>query len=166
MLKLRKSGCIIFILIIFSGRLSAQEGPLGEWPEFVPQGFITAPHPQNPDIQTHLYGDWGGIVGEEFLVIQDSRVKLLYHSYHETYVTSHLHQEDIMQDWELGYDPVTFVKHTPLAKPGGPYPGPAWAHTDTPGYLQHPLSGEHLLYNTVRPGTNISTRNGIHCPAG
>jgi len=129
------------------------EGPLGEWPEFIPIGFITAPHPDNPNYQTHLYGDWGGIVGEEFIFLQDDLIKLLYHSYHETYMTDHPHQEDIINDWTLGYNPNTKIKYTPLAKPGGPYPGPAWEHTDTPGYIQHPITGEHLIYNTVRPGT-------------
>jgi hypothetical protein len=128
-------------------------GPLGEWPDFDPIGFITAPHPDDPSQQTYLYGDWGGIVGEEFIFLQDQRIKLLYHSYHETYLTYRAHQEEILDDWALGYDPVTKIKHTPLARPGGPVPGPAWQHTDTPAYFQHPLTGEHLLYNTVRPGT-------------
>mgnify|MGYP007059601039 CR=1 FL=1 len=128
------------------------EGPLGEWPDFVPVGFITAPHPDNPAVQTHLYGDWGGIVGEEFLFLQDGFVKLLYHSYHETYMTRRPHELDILQDWELGYDPVTRIKHPPLARPGGPIPGPAWDHTDTPAYFRHPMTGGHLLYNTMRPG--------------
>ena len=128
-------------------------GPIGEWPDFTPIGFITAPHPDNPEYQTHLYGDWGGIVGEEFIFIQDDMIKLLYHSYHETYMTYHPLEEDVLSDWELGYDPVTKIKYTPLAQPGGPNPGPAWDHTDTPGYIRHPITGEHLLYNTVRPGT-------------
>jgi len=145
---------IILILITFPGNwLYGQEGPLGEWPDFTPLGFITAPHPQNPNVQTHLYGDWGGIVGEEFLVIEDSMIKLLYHSYHETYITNRIHKEELLRDWELGYNPNTYEKYTPLASPGGPYPGPAWNHTDTPGYILHPHTGEHLLYNTVRPGT-------------
>ncbi|MCF8368495.1 MAG: T9SS type A sorting domain-containing protein [Bacteroidales bacterium] len=142
-----------FWLIILSINLYGQEGPLGEWPDFEPIGFITAPHPQNPNVQTHLYGDWGGIVGEEFLSIQDSILKLFYHSYHATYLTQHLNKQNILEDWELGYDPVTHVKYTPLVSPGGPYPGPAWSHTDTPGYIQHPVTDEHLLYHTVRPGT-------------
>ena len=129
------------------------EGPLGEWPDFTAIGYITAPHPDAPQYQTHLYGDWGGIVGEEFIFLQDSKIKLLYHSYHETYMTEHSHQENILHDWSLGYNPVTKLKYTPLVKPGGPNPGPAWDHTDTPGYIQHPITGEHLLYNTVRPGT-------------
>jgi hypothetical protein len=129
------------------------DGPLGEWPDFTPIGYITAPHPDNPQYQTHLYGDWGGIVGEEFIFIQENKIKLLYHSYHETYLTEHTHNEEILQDWTLGYDPITKIKLTPLAKPGGPNPGPAWSHTDTPSYIQHPITGEHLLYNTVRPGT-------------
>ena len=133
--------------------LHTQQGPLGEWPDFTPIGFITAPHPQNPNVQTHLYGDWGGIVGEEFLVIQDSLLKLLYHSYHETYMTQRPLQEEFLHDWELGYNSITFEKYTPLICPGGPYPGPAWDHTDTPGYILHPITDEHLLYNTVRPGT-------------
>ena len=128
-------------------------GPLGEWPEFIPVGFITAPHPDNPNYQTHLYGDWGSIVGEEFIFLQEGKIKLLYHSYHETYMTEHPHEEEVLTDWALGYDPVTKIKYTPLVCPGGPVPGPAWDHTDTPGYLRHPLTGEHLLYNTVRPGT-------------
>ena len=33
-------------------------GPLNEWPDFTPIGYITAPHPDNPEYQTHLYGDW------------------------------------------------------------------------------------------------------------
>ena len=144
---------IIIFLFAAETELFAQDGPLGEWPDFTPLGFITAPHPQDSNYQTHLYGDWGGIVGEEFLVIQDGLIKLFYHSYHETYMTKHLHQQDILADWELGYDPVTFQKYTPLAHPGGPFPGPAWDHTDTPAYILHPLTGEHLLYNTVRPGT-------------
>ncbi|PLX04569.1 MAG: hypothetical protein C0595_02650 [Marinilabiliales bacterium] len=144
---------ILTLLLLYTTRLYSQEGPLGEWPDFTPIGFITAPHPQNPNYQTHLYGDWGGIVGEEFLVIQDSLIKLLYHSYHANYLTKHLNQADLLQNWELGYDPVTYEKFTPLASPVGPYPGPAWSHTDTPGYILHPLTGEHLLYNTVRPGT-------------
>jgi len=129
------------------------EGPLGEWPNFSPIGFITAPHPDDPETQTHLYGDWGGIVGEEFIFIQDDMIKLLYHSYHETYMTEHLHEEDVLRDWALGYDAETKIKFTPLAKPGGPIPGSAWEHTDTPSYIQHPITGEHLLYNSVRPGT-------------
>ena len=131
----------------------AQDGPLGEWPDFTPLGFITAPHPNNPDIQTHLYGDWGSIVGEEFLIIEDGLIKLLYHSYHETYLTQHPQQEDILHDWVLGYDPITHIKHPPLVSPGGPVPGPAWNHTDTPACIQHPITGEYLIYNTVRPGT-------------
>jgi len=131
----------------------SSDGPLNEWPEFTPIGFITAPHPDYPEYQTHLYGDWGGIVGEEFIFLQDDKIKLMYHSYHETYITDHPHQEDVLSNWTLGYDPVTKIKYTPLVKPGGPYPGPAWEHTDTPGYIQHPITGEHLLYNTVRPGT-------------
>lgn len=151
--KLKTAGFIFFILVLPGSLLQAQSGPLGEWPDFVPQGFITAPHPQDSSYQTHLYGDWGGIVGEEFLVIQEGLIKLFYHSYHETYLTQHPHEEDIMQDWALGYRPDTHEKFPPLAQPGGPYPGPAWNHTDTPGYIQHPVTEEHLLYNTVRPGT-------------
>ena len=128
-------------------------GPLGEWPDFTPIGFITAPHPDYPEFQTHLYGDWGSIVGEEFIFLQDDKIKLLYHSYHETYLTQRLHDYNVLDNWTLGYDPVTKIKYTPLANPGGPNPGPAWEHTDTPGYIQHPITGEHLLYNTVRPGT-------------
>jgi len=133
--------------------LDGSSGPLGEWPEFVPMGFITAPHPDLPDQQTHLYGDWGSIVGEEFIFLQDGKIKLLYHSYHETYLTERPHELDLLDDWALGYDKITKIKFTPLVRPGGPIPGPAWDHTDTPGYLQHPITGEHLLYNTVRPGT-------------
>jgi len=129
------------------------DGPLGEWPEFVPIGNITAPHPDDPEYQTYLYGDWGAIVGEEFIFLQEGMVKLLYHSYHATHMTERIHESDVLDNWALGYDPVTKVRYPPLAQPGGPYPGPAWAHTDTPGYLQHPITGEHLLYNTVRPGT-------------
>jgi hypothetical protein len=129
------------------------DGPLGEWPDFVPIGNITAPHPDDPSVQTYLYGDWGAIVGEEFLCLQDGMLKLLYHSYHETYMTQRVHEEDVLDNWALGYDPVTKLKYTPLAQLGGPNPGPAWAHTDTPGYIQHPVTGKHLLYNTVRPGT-------------
>ena len=136
-----------------AARADDGDGPLGEWPDFTPIGFITAPHPHDPQVQTHLYGDWGSIVGEEFLFLQDGRVKLLYHSYHETYLTERVHEAELLDDWALGYDPVTKLKHTPLARPGGPAPGPAWAHTDTPAYLRHPLTGQHLLYNTVRPGT-------------
>ena len=144
---------IICTVILCSTLLNAQQGPLGEWPDFTPLGYITAPHPQNPNYQTHLYGDWGGIVGEEFLIIQNDLIKLLYHSYHETYMTEHPLEENIMQDWELGYSPVTYNKYTPLVCTGGPYPGPAWNHTDTPSYIHHPVTGEHLIYNTVRPGT-------------
>jgi len=132
---------------------ASSEGPLGEWPDFTPIGYITAPHPDDPQNQTHLYGDWGGVVGEEFIFIEDDKIKLVYHSYHETYLTEHSLQQEILHDWVLGYDSVTKIKHTPLAGPGGPTPGPAWDHTDTPGYIKHPVTGEHLLYNTVRPGT-------------
>ncbi len=121
------------------------DGPLGEWPDFIPIGYITAPHPDNPEFQTHLYGDWGSIVGEEFIFLQDGMVKLLYHSYHATYMTERIHEPDVLDNWALGYDPITKLKYTPLVQPGGPIPGPAWAHTDTPGYLQHPITGEHLL---------------------
>jgi len=168
-----KKSYIIVILILFIGssfyptidannrdldngdfdRVNFENGPLGEWPDFTPIGFITAPHPDDPQYQTHLYGDWGGIVGEEFIFLQENKIKLLYHSYHETYMTEHSHQEQILTDWALGYNPVTKIKYTPLVKPGGSNPGPAWDHTDTPGYIQHPVTGEHLLYNTVRPGT-------------
>jgi hypothetical protein len=140
------------------------DGPLGQWPDFVPIGYITAPHPDNPDYQTHLYGDWGSIVGEEFIFIQDGMVKLLYHSYHETYMTKRVHECAVLDNWALGYDPVTKVKYTPLAQPGGPIPGPAWNHTDTPGYLHHPITGEHLLYNTVRPGTKDDTPDWVGLP--
>ena len=136
-----------------SSKINGANGPLGEWPDFTPIGFITAPHPDNPEYQTHLYGDWGGIVGEEFLFLQDDTIKLLYHSYHATYMTQRAHEYNVLDNWTLGYDPVTKIKYTPLAKPGGPNPGPAWEHTDTPSYIQHPITGEHLLYNTVRPGT-------------
>ncbi len=139
--------------LVCAGTRNGADGPLGHWPDFTPLGTITAPHPDNPDQQTPLYGDWGGIVGEEFLFLQDGLLKLLYHSYHETYLTEHPYQQEILHDWALGYDPVTRIKYPPLVRPGGPVPGPAWEHTDTPGYLQHPLTGEHLLYNTVRPGT-------------
>lgn len=143
----------LLLVICISPFLISQDGPLGEWPEFTPQGYITAPHPMDPSFQTHLYGDWGGIVGEEFLVIEDSLLKLFYHSYHETYLTTHLHEEEILKDWELAYDTVSFQKFNSQAQPGGPFPGPSWDHTDTPGYLHHPRTGERLLYNTVRPGT-------------
>lgn len=136
-----------------SAQVRDEDGPLGEWPDFTPLGYITAPHPNYPETQTHLYGDWGGIVGEEFIFLQDGLIKLIYHSYHESYMTHHPHTEELLADWALGYDKVTKVKFTPLALPGGPYPGSAWQHTDTPAYIQHPISGEHLLYNTVRPGT-------------
>ncbi len=137
---------------VFS-KTDGANGPLGEWPDFTPIGFITAPHPDDPEYQTHLYGDWGGIVGEEFLFLQDGKIKLLYHSYHETYMTQRAYEYNVLDNWTLGYDPVTKIKYTPLAKRGGPNPGPAWEHTNTPGYIQHPITGEHLLYNTVRPGT-------------
>ncbi len=149
---------LLFICALAStvhGRTSTapSEGPLGEWPDFQPIGSITAPHPDNPDIQTYLYGDWGGIVGEEFMFLQDGMLTLLYHSYHESYLTERPHGARILEDWTLGYDPITKVKHTPIVQPGGPQPGPAWSHTDTPAYIRHPLTGEHLIYNTVRPGT-------------
>jgi len=150
---------MLSLCLLVTGRAHADpsgdgsDGPLGEWPQFAPLGFITAPHPNNPSIPTHLYGDWGGIFGEEFLFLQDGLIKLLYHSYHESYLTERLHEEDVLDGWALGYDAETKIKFTPLARPGGPIPGPAWEHTDTPAYLQHPISGRHLLYNTVRPGT-------------
>jgi len=149
---------LVVLLVIASGSSASPvpdgaDGPLGEWPDFRPIGYITAPHPDDPSQQTHLYGDWGAIVGEEFLFIQDGQLKLLYHSYHETYLTQRPLASDILPDWALGYDPVTKIKLTPLALPGGPVPGPAWQHTDTPGYLHHPVTGEHLIYNTTRPGT-------------
>ncbi len=128
-------------------------GPLGEWPDFVPIGNITAPHPDDPEYQTYLYGDWGSIVGEEFMFLQDGMVKLLYHSYHATHLTERVHESDILDNWTLGYDPITKLRLKPLVEPGGPVPGPAWGHTDTPSYLHHPETGEHLLYYTVRPGT-------------
>jgi len=43
-----------------SSKPDGANGPLGEWPDFTPIGFITAPHPDYPEYQTHLYGDWGG----------------------------------------------------------------------------------------------------------
>jgi hypothetical protein len=148
--------CLCGLTTMASGeevRRDGSEGPLGEWPDFEPIGFITAPHPDYPQYQTHLYGDWGGIFGEEFIFLQDGMIKLLYHSYHESYLTRRAHEEDVLHDWVLGYDAVTKIKFTPLVQPGGPIPGPAWEHTDTPGYIQHPITGEHLIYNTVRPGT-------------
>lgn len=150
----RFTACLT-VLLCFAGTTLAdgRDGPLGEWPEFEPIGFITAPHPDYPQYQTHLYGDWGAIVGEEFIFIQDGKVKLMYHSYHETYMTERLYEYELLDNWALGYDPVTKLKLTPLIKTGGPYPGPAWLHTDTPGYIQHPVTGQHLLYNSVRPGT-------------
>ncbi len=135
------------------GKIKGSDGPLGEWPDFTPIGYITAPDPDNPQYQTHLYGDWGGIVGEEYIFLQEEKIKLLYHSYHETYMTERVHDYDILDNWTIGYDPVTKIKYTPLVSPGGPNPGPAWEHTDTPAYIQHPITGEHLIYNTVRPGT-------------
>ena len=137
----------------YSNKNDNTNGPLGEWPDFTPIGYITAPHPDYPQYQTHLYGDWGGIVGEEFIFLQDDMIKLMYHSYHETYMTQRHHEYTVQENWTLGYDPVTKNKYTPLAQPGGPNPGPSWEHTDTPSYIQHPITGEHLLYNTVRPGT-------------
>ena len=145
---------LISLLIIFTSvSISRADGPLGQWPNFTPIGYITAPHPDYPQYQTHLYADWGGIVGEEFIFIQDDKIKLLYHSYHETYMTEHPLENNIRHNWALGYDPITKIRLTPLVLPGGPYPGPAWNHTDTPAYIQHPITGEHLIYNTVRPGT-------------
>ena len=67
------------------------QGPLGQWPDFQPIGYITAPHPNNPSIPTHLYGDWGAIVGEETLLLDGDELKLLYHSWHETYLTKRTH---------------------------------------------------------------------------
>jgi len=136
-----------------SSKNDGTNGPLGEWPNFTPIGFITAPHPDYPEYQTYLYGDWGAIVGEEFLFLQDGMIKLQYHSYHETYMTQRMHDYNLLDNWTLGYDPVTKIKYAPLVSPGGSNPGPVWEHTDTPGYIQHPITGEHLLYNTVRPGT-------------
>ena len=136
-----------------TSKIKGSDGPLGEWPNFTPIGFITAPHPDYPQYQTHLYGDWGGIVGEEFIFLQENKIKLLYHSYHETYLTERMHEENILDNWTLGYDPITKIKYTPLVSPGGPNPGSAWEHTDTPSYIQHPITGENLIYNTVRPGT-------------
>ena len=60
-----------------SSKIYSEDGPLGEWPDFTPIGFITAPHPDYPQYQTHLYGDWGGIVGEEFVFLQGSLPILL-----------------------------------------------------------------------------------------
>ncbi len=151
---MRKLGLIATLTwVTCAGAQGGENGPLGEWPQFVPAGYITAPHPDDPEIQCPLYGDWGWIVGEEFIFLQDGMIKLLYHSYHETYMTERPHELEMMEDWALGYDPETKIKYTPLARPGGPNPGPAWDHTDTPGYIRHPQTGEHLLYNTVRPGT-------------
>ena len=164
MQKVRVYRYILILLIPMAASLHAQNGPLGEWPDFTPIGFITAPHPANPNVQTHLYGDWGGVVGEEFLEIQNGSLKLFYHSYHETYMTTRPHDEYFLDNWELGYDSITHIKHSPLAKPGGPNPGPAWNHTDTPAYIEHPLSGEHLLYNTVRPGTKHLNPNWTGIP--
>ena len=127
------------------------DGPLGEWPDFVPIGFITATFPDTPSVQTHLYGDFGGILGEEFIFLQDGKIKLIYHSYHESYLTERVHEEDVLNNWALGYDPVTNFKFTPLVRTSAP--GPAEAHTDTPGYIRHPVTGEHLLYYEVKPGT-------------
>lgn len=169
---LRLSGLIFLICFILVIAVEAEDvkgreganGPLGVWPDFKPIGFITAPHPDYPEYQTPLYGDWGWIVGEETIFIQDNRVKLLYHSYHETYLTHRPHQRRLLEDWALGYDPVTKIKYTPLAKPGGPIPGPAYSHTDTPSYIHHPITGEHLLYNTTRPGTKDNNPEWVGIP--
>jgi len=140
------------------------KGPLGEWPIFTPIGNITAPHPNYPQYQTHLYGDWGSIVGEEAIFIQNGLIKLLYHSYHETYMTQRVHEAALLDNWTLGYDKKTKVKYTPLVKPGGPIPGPAYNHTDTPSYLLHPITGEHIIYNTVRPGTKDNNPAWVGIP--
>ena len=132
---------------------NGSDGPLGEWPDFVPIGFITAPHPDTPGVQSHLYGDYWAVVGEEFIFLQDGKIKLIYHSYHESYLTERTHEEEVLDNWALGYDSVTKVKFIPLVKTGGPDSCGAWAHTDTPGYIRHPVTGEHLLYYEVRPGT-------------
>ena len=42
---------------------------------------ITAPHPDDPQQQTYLYGDWGAIVGEEFIFLQDDMIKLPFFVY-------------------------------------------------------------------------------------
>ena len=97
-----------------SSKTDGTNGPLGEWPDFTPIGFITAPHPDNPEYQTHLYGDWGGIVGEEFIFLQDSVIKLLYHSYHETYMTQRERDYIVLDNWSLGYDPVRMILHHQL----------------------------------------------------
>lgn len=39
-------------------------------------------------------------------------IKLLYHS-HETYMTERVHERRLLDDWALGYDPVTKIKYTP-----------------------------------------------------
>jgi len=150
--------------IIDPGTAADSSGPLGEWPKFAPIGYITAPHPNNPQIQTHIYGDWGSIVGEEYIFIQGGMIKLLYHSYHATYMTERAHSNRVLDSWVLGYHPLTKQKYTPLAKPGGPNPGPAWYHTDTPAYLHHPVTGEHLLYNSVRPGTKDNNSDWVGIP--
>jgi len=112
-----------------SSKNDGTNGPLGEWPNFTPIGFITAPHPDYPEYQTYLYGDWGAIVGEEFLFLQDGMIKLQYHSYHETYMTQRMHDYNLLDNWTLGYDPVTKIKYAPLVSPGGSNPGPVWEHT-------------------------------------
>lgn len=162
---------LVFVLCFCTAALPVEaaaenraDGPLGQWPKFVPIGFITAPHPDYPEYQTHLYGDWGSIVGEEAMYIRDGKIVLLYHSYHETYMTERAHEPRFLADWALGYDPKTKVRYTPLAQPGGPYPGPAWAHTDTPAYILHPVTGEHLLYNTTRPGTKDDNPEWVTIP--
>ncbi len=149
---------LVYIFYVFSiGQVYAnelgKEGPLGEWPTFEPIGFITATFPDSPAFQTHLYGDAGGTVGEEFILIQDNKLKLIYHSYHESYMVERTHEKEVLDNWSLGYDPVTQVKHLPFVRTGGPDSGGAWAHTDTPGYIKHPLTGEHLLYYEAKPGT-------------
>ncbi|MFC1889513.1 hypothetical protein ACFL4G_07130 [Thermodesulfobacteriota bacterium] len=72
---MRRHFLVVFVAVmVFLGTtgtvISAaddSDGPLGEWHDFTPVGYITAPHPNNPVVQTHLYGDWGWIVGEEFI---------------------------------------------------------------------------------------------------
>ena len=75
------------------------DGPLGEWPDFVPIGFITAPHPDFPQYQTHLYGDWGGIVGEEFIFIQDDLIVLITEE--GNYVKMHIDEVLRAPDWTV-----------------------------------------------------------------
>lgn len=133
--------------------------PVGGWPSLEDLPTVLGPcvdSGADPALVTYSFPALE-IQGEEHLTIRrDGLMQMLMHENNEIFLVEKTHEQDPLTDWSTQPPAGT----TPQLEPVAGALSLCTDHMDTPAMIEHPRTGEWLLYVGSRPGTLYTSPTG------